>query len=75
MNLENSITHAVQWTLVLLVAAAAWGVLVYARRIVLARLGTCGGSIALVRCFEREGIEFAYPTQTVHLGRAAALPA
>lgn len=38
MNLENSITHAVQWTLVLLVAAAAWGVLVYARRIVLARL-------------------------------------
>lgn len=38
MNLENSVTHAVQWTLVLLVAAAAWGVLVLARRIVLARL-------------------------------------
>lgn len=38
MNLENSITHALQWSLALLAVAAAWGALVYARRLVLARL-------------------------------------
>jgi small-conductance mechanosensitive channel len=38
MNLENSLAHAVQWTLALLVVAAAWFALVYARRVALARL-------------------------------------
>ena len=38
MNLENSITFALQWSLALLAVAAAWGALVYARRLVLARL-------------------------------------
>jgi small-conductance mechanosensitive channel len=38
MNLENSLTHGLQWSLALLAVAAAWGALFYARRLVLARL-------------------------------------
>lgn len=81
MNVENSITHVMQWTLALLVVAAAWGALVYARRIVLARLERHARASAtviddcLVEAIAETRPLLWLPLFVALLGPALALPA
>ncbi|MCG3203282.1 MAG: hypothetical protein NFCOHLIN_03223 [Gammaproteobacteria bacterium] len=81
VNLEHSIAHAMQWSLALLAVAAAWGTLVFLRRIVLARLERHARASAsaiddcLVEAFSETRPLLWLPSIVALAGTAIALPA